>query len=804
MTNTSDRAETGPGLAGMSENGQAGEGIGARVLRKEDVRHVHGRGQFVGDLSMPGLSEVAFVRSPVAHGRLLAVGKPLGQERRVIVREDMASVKAIRSRITAPTFKVSEQNPLAHGKVRFVGEPIAACFAPTRAAAEDLAESVTIDIEELPAVMDAMAARTGVAVPLHEEWGDSLFLTTSADTGIEEVARTAPVVVTRDYRLSRQVMNPLEGKAILAHWDERAGQLVIYLSTQIPHMMRTAFAEHLGIEQEKIRVIAPDVGGGFGYKCVLHPEELCIAWLAWTRKRPFRWIEDRREHLVGGANCREHYYRVTAYADRRGKLLGLDAEITIDAGAYSVWPFTACLEGTMAGGHLPGPYVVGAYRARTFTVATNKPSIVPYRGVARTGICFAMELTIDALAREVGREPADVRRENLVPASLMPYTNPTGKVYDSGDYARSLDLAVERIGVPAFRERQAAARAEGRLIGVGFANYIEMTAHGMMMFAAAGLPFVPGYEQALVRFTPDGGLELRVGVQSHGQGMETSLAQIAHEILGVPVARIAVVHGDTAMTPYSTGTYASRSITMAGGAVSRACKALAERLVQIGAHLLQCRTDQIRLSAGRLLGPSGDIGVMEVATIWYLTPQLLPPGVHPGGMEVTESFRPKVDTGQYSYGTHAAVVAVDAEFGRVEILDYVIVEDCGTMVNPMIVEGQTYGGFAQGLGTALFEEARYDAGGQPLTSTLADYLLPGAAEMPRVEMLHTETPSPNTEFGIKGVGEGGAIPPPAAIFNAVNDALRSLSVEVSETPLSPRRLLSALAAGRASVIGGAS
>jgi carbon-monoxide dehydrogenase large subunit len=656
---------------------------------------------------------------------------------------------------------------------------------------------VGLELDELPAVVNALEARKKTTTLVHESWKDNLFLKTEFDKGIADAAAQAAIVVRREYRTARQVMNPLEGKVVLAHWDDRVDQLVIYTSTQVPHMIRTAIAEHLGLEQGRVRVIAPDVGGGFGYKCVLQPEELCVAWLALTFKKPFRWIEDRREHLVSGANCREHFYSVTAYADGRGKLLGVDAEITVDAGAYSVWPFTSCLEGTMAGRHLPGPYSFGAYRARTFSVATNKPPIVPYRGVARTGISFAMELTIDAVARAVGREAWEVRRENLVPGAAMPFTNVAGNVYDSGDYQRSLDIAVESVGLPAVRSRQRQAAGTNKLIGVGFANYIEMTAHGTALFAAAGYPFTPGYEQAAVRFTPDGGLEVRVGVHSHGQGMETSLAQVAHEILGIPIAQISVIHGDTALTPFSTGTYASRSITMAGGAVAQTCRKLKERLAAIAAHLLQCAPAELSMRDGNFFGKSGDISVREVAATWYMHPERLPSGLDDGGMEVTAGFKPKVDTGQYSYGTHAAVVEIDRNLGTVAILDYVIVEDCGRRVNPLIVEGQTIGGAAQGIGTAMLEEMPFDSNGQPLASTLADYMLPSATDIPTFRLHHIETPSPNTDFGIKGVGEGGAIPPPAAILNAVNDAMANLGAELSETPLSPRRVLQALAVAEA-------
>lgn len=770
------------------------QGIGARVLRKEDFRHTRGLGRFIGDMKMAGLQEVAFVRSPLAHGRIVEIVKPTGAEDRVFTRSDLTSVKPIRSIIGLPGFNASDHHPLADTKVRFVGEPVAMCIGATRAHAEDVADGVDLDIDELPPVLDAAHLRTSRKGPfVHDSWDSHLFLETEFDTGLAAAVKDAPVVVTREYRLSRQVMNPLEGKSVLAYWDHLKDQLVVYTSTQVPHMVRTGIAEHLGIEQAKVRVVAPDVGGGFGYKCVLQAEELCIAWLAMRFKTPFRWTEDRREHLTSGANCREHIYSVTAYADESGKLLGVEAEITIDAGAYSVWPFTSCLEGTMAAGQLPGPYKFDAYRVRSYSVATNKPAIVPYRGVARTGICFAMELTIDAIARAVGREAWEVRRDNLVPPEAMPYANPTGKVYDSGDYRRSLDVAVQKIDVNSVRKRQAAGPEDRRLIGVGFANYIEMTAHGTKAFAGAKLPFVPGAEPAAVRFTPDGGIEVRVGVQSHGQGMETSLAQIAHHVLGIDIGRIAVVHGDTELTPFSTGTYASRSITMAGGAVAQACEILAARLKRIAAHLLQSTPDALQLDNGTFKGGSATISVSDVARIWHHQPELLTTELTLESLEVTGMFRPKTDTGQYSYGTHGVVLAIDLDIGTVEILDYVIVEDCGTRVNPLIVEGQTFGGAAQGLGTALLEEMPFDTAGQPMASTLADYLMPGAADMPRIRLFDLETPSPNTAYGIKGVGEGGAIPPPAAIFNAVNDALSRHGVEVNTTPLTPKRLYDAIA-----------
>lgn len=772
-------------------------GVGARVMRREDERHLLGKGRFVADYVLPDLQEVAFLRSPLAHAQIRRIGKPAHLADRIVVREDMHEAADIVADSSLPSYKPSAHPPLASGKVRFVGEPVAMCFARTRAEAEDIAEEIELDLDELPAFASAFAARERTDVRVHDHWSDNLFLDLKTDIGFDKRARDSQVVVKQKVDLARQCMVPMEGKAVLAYWDHPQGQLVVVTSTQVPHMIRTVLSQCLGIEHALVRVISPDVGGAFGYKCVLQQEELCIAWLALKHKRPFRFIEDRREHLVAGANTRQHHYELTAYADRDGRLLALDAQLLIDGGAYSAWPFTIGLETGQALGNLPGPYDFGGYRCHTQCAATNKPGFLPYRGVARTGVCFAIELTMDAIARAVGREAWEVRYDNLIRGADMPFTNVVKKHYDSGDFQASLKQAVERLDVDKWRRRQQAGEPDGRLVGVGFATFTEQSAHGTAVFASWGLPVVPGYDLATVRITPDGGLEVRAGIHSHGQGMETTLAQIANQILGVPVGKINVVHGDTALTPYSTGTYASRSIVMAGGAVAVTCRELIPRLVKIGAHLLGEAEQAVRFENGQVIGVSGGVSLNEIAKAWYLRPERLPQGVDLTGLEATQGFKPKVDTGAFSYATHAAAVAVDPQTGHVEILDYVIVEDCGTMINPMVVEGQTIGGTAQGIGTALFEETLYDDNAQPLTSTLADYMLPGPTELPSVRIYHTETPSPYTEFGAKGVGEGGAIAPPAALFNAVNDALRPLGALVAQTPLTPRRLLEAIEAAGA-------
>jgi carbon-monoxide dehydrogenase large subunit len=773
-----------------------GKGVGSRLIRKEDDRYLRGRGQFVADIRLAGMKDVAFARSPVAHAHIRGIAIPDGHRGAVFTADDMAEVKPISAISGLPGFKISDQPALARGKVRQVGELVAMCLAESRAEAEDIAAHVTLELEELPAVHDMLEGRKPGAPLLHEHWGDNIFLETFIEAGDWSAVSAAPIKVRREVRTARQCMAPIEGKGVVAFWDSRLDQLTVYSATQMPHIVRTGLADCLGLEHGQVRVIPPDVGGGFGYKGILAPEEVCVGWLALRCRHPVRWIEDRREHLVANANCREHHYVITGHADRDGRLLGLECEATVDSGAYSAYPFSACLEAAQVASILPGPYDFPAYRCRTFSVATNKCPILPYRGVARTGVCFAIELILDAIARTAGLEPHEVRLRNLVKPAQMPFDNITSKHFDSGDYPECLRRAVSAIDLPAVRARQRAGEADGRLLGVGFSIFCEQSAHGTSVYAGWGIPMVPGHEQATARLTPDGGLELRVGAHSHGQGHETTLAQVANEILGIDPDAVKVVHGDTACTPYSTGTWGSRCMVMGGGAVARACQEIARRATRIGAALLQADESEVQVRDGTVVGPAGGVTLGEIARAWYLRPQDLPADVDPGGLEVTAGYKPARDSGTFSYAAHAAVVAVDPELGAVEILDYVVVEDGGVLVNPMIVDGQVCGGAAQGIGTALYEEMPFDRAGQPLASTLADYLLPGATEVPAIRIEHMETPSPYTELGVKGIGESGAIGPPAAIASAINDALRPLGAEVCASPMTPRRIVEAIQRAR--------
>jgi carbon-monoxide dehydrogenase large subunit len=615
---------------------------------------------------------------------------------------------------------------------------------------------------------------------------------------IDRAAAEADITLTRHYRMARLSPAPLETRGCVAYYDARLDLLTLYLGTQRPHLARTMLSEQLvGIDERQIRIIAPDIGGGFGGKANLHPEEVVLAAIALRLPYPVRWIEDRLENLTTAAQARQQIHRVTVHAKRSGEILGIDADVLVDGGAYSLRQSGAPGEANMAATVLPGPYRLANYRFTAITACTNKTPLGPYRGVGRPAGCFAMERTIEELAHAIGREPNEVRLKNMIEPHEFPYATITGLVYDSGDYPRAVESAQRAIGHAAIRAVQAQTPKESReRIGVGYAIYTEQTAHGAEEWARRGATVGAGFESARARLHPSGTLTVDVGIHNHGQGLETTLAQIAAEAIGLPYHQVALRHGDTELSPYGLGTVASRSLVTAGGAVHHACVELADKIRRIGAALLGCAVEQVTLEDGTAIGPGGKVGFAAIADAAYFNVQNLPPGVTPG-LEVMHHYRPPVETGAYSFGVHAVKLAVDLDTGAVRLVDYVVVEDCGRAVNPMIVDGQVFGGAAQGIGQALYEAIRHDAQGQPLHVTFADYLLPGPAEVPAIRIEHQETRSPFTVFGVKGTGEGGCVGPPAAIANAITDALREFGVSVCCTPATPAAVWLALDASRA-------
>jgi len=773
-------------------------GIGARLPRLEDARFLEGRGQFCADIALPGTLHAAFARSPHAHARIVAARRPQGFEDRVYLAQDLTGVGRMRSTAKLPGFKPSDWPILASTKVRHVGEPIAMIIGSTRAEAEDVAARVEVDFETLPSVVTMADALKKTAPFVHDEWGDNILVDLTLAGGDLNAAKAAAAhVVERKFRMNRMHPLPLEGRACLASYDSRLDELVVHVAHQLPVPLQIGLAQVLGLSQRRLRVVVPDVGASFGLKTYVESETVCVAWAAMKLRRPVRWIQDRYESLVCDATCRDYECKVIAYADANGRVLGLECDVTVDSGAYSPWPWPAGIEGGLAVGNMQGCYDIRAFRGRAINVVSNKPAGQPFRGVARPLSCIGHEIVMDGIAQAAGVDPVEVRLRNFVKPSQMPYVSITKKTLDSGDYGAALKRAAALIDVAAVRARQKEGEPDGRLIGFGLACFYEQTAYGTGPFgySAWGIELVPGMEPAVARLTGDGELVLEVGSHSHGQGHETVFAQVAHEILGIDPHRVSIRFGDTSAAPVGTGTYTSRSMVTTGGAIAEACRLLMKPVTKIGAHLMQCKAEDVEIRSGRVHGPQGSVEFAEIGRAWYHHPEDLPADMDAGGLTATAGHKAH-DPGVFSYSAHAAVVAIDPEIGSVEVIDYAIVADCGTRVNPMLVEGQVIGGFSNGLGNALFEESSYDASGQPTATTLADYTAPNAHSMPQVKLDFLETPSPFSMFGIKGIGENGAIGPPAAIVNAVNDALRPLDAAVFETPVTARRVREAIAQAR--------
>jgi carbon-monoxide dehydrogenase large subunit len=773
--------------------------VGAAVRRLEDPRLLTGASRFVDDLQPRGLLHAAFVRSPFGAARIgrvdAAEARSVQGVRAVITAADLEGSSGLRPVLERPEFRPTEMPLLAADAVRHMGEPVAMVIADTGYGAEDGAEAVIVDYEPVPAVSSIDRALAPGGPVVHVGMSDNLLLDVAMydDEELDGILAAAPHVVEATFTTGRVTATPIETRASLAEWDARDGRLILYVSHQIPHLVRTAVADLLGFPEHRIRVITPDVGGGFGLKCVVGREEILVSAAALRLRRPVKWIEDRRENLTASFHGHEQRYAVRAAFDSEGSLLGLEADISCDVGAYSCYPFTCGVEPLMASTELPGPYRLRHYRARARAVATNKAPIAPYRGVSRPQITFVMERVMDKAARRLGIDPVEIRHRNLIGPGEFPYQGVSGLVYDEGSYGESLDLCAETLEHASWRERQKAAREEGKLIGIGFSCFSERTAYGTPAFAARKMRITPGYESANIRMDPSGGVTVMVGTLSHGQGHETTLAQIAADELGLEPSSVRIVQGDTDITPYGWGTFASRSVAVGGGAVKRAGRALAERLREIGAHLLEAAPEDVELAGGRLSiagSPDRSIDLAEVARVAHHAAHRLPAGAEPG-LEARAVFDPP---GTFSNATHGAVVEVDPDTGLVRIDRYVVSEDCGVVINPMIVEGQVHGGVAQGIAAALYEQLLYDENCQLLTGTLMDYLVPTAAEIPPIEVRHIETPSAHSETGAKGMGEGGTIGALAAIANAVSDALAHLGVEFDTLPITPERVVAAIRA----------
>jgi aerobic carbon-monoxide dehydrogenase large subunit len=775
-----------------------GKMVGAEVRRVEDPRVLLGKSCYVDDVQLPGTVAMAFARSPYAHAKITQIDVSAAKSHpgvlAVLTGADIASeippLRVEYDAMRAPRHKSCDWPVLAQGKVRFVGELVAVVVAVSRYVAEDAASLIEVDYDPLDTVWDVEKALTDSSLLVHDEWGDNLMQEIKVEIGeVSKAFQEADCVVADRFVTGRHMAMPMETRGCLASFEAATDSLTLWSSTQTPHVVRTHLARTINFPEHHIRVIAPDVGGGFGLKAHLFAEEVLAAFLSRKLERPVKWIEDRREHLTASLHAKHQVVYGELALKKDGMILGITGRYISDVGAYSDYPWGSALEAGHAAAAMPGPYKIPAYRFEALSVATNKTTIGPYRGVGLPIAVLTMERLMDLAAQKLGIDRIELRLRNMIRKQDHPYTTITGAEVESGSHQEALRMALEMIGHEGFWAEQQRARQQGRYIGLGVGCYIEGTAPSSQAFQAMGAP-VSGYESATVRMDANGKVTVLVGTHSHGQSHETTFAQVAADELGVPLADVKVIEGDTMAVPYGWGTWGSRSAVTGGGATIFASRKVREKLLRAASRLSEIPSDDLQLADGMVQRKQDGTVVVPIKDIAYQILYARFAGEEPG-LEGTSHYEPPPST--HSNATHVATVEVDSETGQVKLLRYVVVEDCGTIINPMVVDGQIQGGVAQGIGTALYEQALYDENGQFLTGTLMDYLVPTAVDVPRVEIGHIESPSPYTPTGIKGMGEGGAIAPPAAIANAVCDALAPFNVRINEVPITPERVLQAMA-----------
>jgi carbon-monoxide dehydrogenase large subunit len=774
--------------------------VGRSLLRREDGRLLTGRGQFIADLELPRMLHAAFIRSPVAHARIRSVdlshaaaapGVALALSGADLVRllpplpDTQLSLPSKWTSRVEHEFHNPQQPGLAHDKVRHVGEAVAVIVAASRYAAEDAAELVGLDLEPLTAVVTAEAALAPGAPLIHEYLQTNLFGAFSMGKGDVDAAMAgAPHKLQRRFYHHRYAAMPMECRGVAAIHDPRTDSITIWSATQVVHWVRREVATILGMPEARVRCLALDVGGGFGLKGHVYPEDLVIPFLARRLGRPVRWIEDRHEHLQCSAHSRDQLHEVEVGFDDDGHILALRDKFIVDCGAWN--PIGGGVPYNTAA-HLTGPYKIDHLAVSARTAATNKVPNTAYRGAGRPEAVFAMERIIDLVAGSLRLEPAEVRRRNMISAAEMPYRpgilyrDGEEIVYDSGDYPGALQKALDAVGgVAGFRRRQQEARRHGRYLGLGIGCYVEGTGVG---------PF----EGATVRIDPSGKVYVSSGAASQGQGMETIFAQVVADMWQVAPDDVVISLADTAVIPSGSGTFASRSTVTLSAAIHQASERLREKAFAIAANLLECAAADLELRDAGI----GVVGVPGAAVSLAQVAHAARPGWDHGrpqgieaGLEETRYWEPPTVT--WSYAAHVAIVDVDPEIGRVTIDKYAVAHDCGVVVNPLLVEGQIAGGTAQGLGGILFEDIAYDPEGQLLVGSLADYMVPTAGDMPEMVLVHQHSPSSLNPLGVKGVGEGGAVAPPAAIANAVSDALAPFGAEFNATPIKPEQIVKAV------------
>jgi carbon-monoxide dehydrogenase large subunit len=765
--------------------------IGASIKRREDPRLVSGSGNYVEDLTQTRVVHMHVVRSTEAHARILGIDTTRAREAdgvlAIFTGKDLKSEFQAPLPVTVcfvPDKKYPEHYPIAVDRVRYVGEPVAVVVASSRAAAEDAGERLDVRYESLPAVLDMEKAIEKDAPVLHDEIGSNKSYDTKFAGGdIEAAFREAEV--TFKQRLIQQRLIPIavEGRGVLADYKPFTNKLTVYSSTQCPHFVKVFLAVILGIPESNVRVIAPEVGGGFGSKIRVYPEEILTALVSRRLGRPVKWIEDRNDNVKATHHGRSQFWDVEVAAKKDGTVLGVRATQWLDLGAYCSQFGTFQVLGVLVA---QGAYKLKAFDGRSIGVFTNRTPTDAYRGAGRPEATYMIERIMDMVARETGVDPVEVRRKNFVRAEDQPFTTLLGLTYDSGDYTKTLDKALEMVGYDQLRKEQAEKRKQGKYLGIGLSTYIEICGLGPAAAtqAATGVSL---WGMSVVNLHFTGKATVVIGSSPHGQGHETTFAQIASDVLGIPVEDIDIVHGDTAIGPMGMDTYGSRSTALDGSAVHISAMKVQEKAKKIAAHLLEAAEADVVYEEGKAFvkgTPSKAISIQEIAGAAFQTNRL-PQGME-GGLEATTFYDPSNFV--WPFGAHIAVVEVDPDTGAIKILRYVAVDDCGTRINPMVVNGQLHGGIAQGIGQAIFEEAVYDESGQLRSGSLNDYLIPAAPDLPSFELEATETPSPVNPLGSKGIGEAGTIASTPAIVNAIVDALAPFGVKDIDMPASPQKV----------------
>ncbi len=774
--------------------------VGQKVLRKEDPRLLTGKGAYVDDVHLPHTAHMALLRSPHAHARILRLdvsrARALEGVLDIVTGPDIrGKLGKIPSAVALPDLRVPDHYLLAIDRVRYVGEPVAAVVAENAYIARDALDLIEADYEPLPVVTDPEKALEPGSPVIHEQWDSNIAGTYKLESGdVKRAFREADRVVK--IRLVNQRLSPapLEGRAVQASYQQGEKLLTVWAATQGPHSQRARIARLLRIPEDRVRVITIDVGGSFGSKMNVFPEDGLAPFLAMRLGRPVKWIETRRESLLATFHGRGQINYAELALNRKGRILGLKCRSVADVGAY-LQMLTALIPSTTVTMAV-GCYKIPAVSMELTEVFTNKMSTDLYRGAGRPEATYILERAIDSAAAELGLDPAVVRSRNFPKPSEFPYTTPTGLVYDSGNYQRSLKKALALAGYQKLRERQKRMRQQGRLLGIGIASYVEMCSIGPASASPAG----GGWESATVRVSPSCKVTVLTGSSPHGQGGETTFAQIAAEQLAVPYEDVTVLHGDTAAGPQGTGTFGSRTTAVGGAAVFMSAEKIKAKMQILAAHLLGVRPKNVVWRNGKLVSKTNPRKLKtfhEIVRAAYMGKNL-PRGMEPG-LDATSYFSPPNYT--FPFGAHVCVVEIDTETGEVKFVKYVAVDDCGKVINPLLVEGQVQGGIAQGVGQALYEETVYDENGQLLTGSLMDYVMPKATQVPQYLCDRTVTPTDVNPLGAKGVGEAGIIGSTPAVVNAVVDALAPYGVRNLDMPLKPEKIWKILRSSRAGVAG---